>query len=730
MRLLRFRALLPLLSLPALWLAGCGGFNGVVTPTLSSINPATIAAGSAGFTLTASGTNFTSGTRIILDGIPQTTKVVSNSQLTASITAAQILNPGDISVGVLKADTTSSNVLTLKVTGQGPQGPKLTSISPSSVASGSPDFTLTATGTSFVSGSVITLNGAGITTTFDSATQLHATIPASKVAVAGTINVGVLDTSNKLSNELPLTITGTIPSAPPTLTALNPATVITGSPAITLTATGTNFVNGSKITWNGLALTTTFVSATSVQATIPVEDLATPMTANVAVLNPDSTISNVLPFVVAVNPSTSPTLTSISPSKAVVGAPAFTMTLTGLNFAPGAVAKWAGQPLPTTVVSNTQLTAQVPASDLVSVGQFPITVTNTASSASNPVPFYVGINIFFGEVNDLVWDSARKLLYLSEPGSSSKNPNSVVAIDPVTLVQKATFAGGAGSEPNHLAISDDGKYLYVGLDGMGKVQRLLLPGLTADISIPLGSDPSLGNYFALDLQVAPGTPKTIAVSKGIAHSIILAQGGIAIYDDAVQRPTVVTPTTQPQNVLIDTIQWGTDATAIYAANNENASGDFYQLAVNSSGVTLVSDNVNFFPVPNSRIHFDRGNKLLYGDDGLVVNPVLATQVGNFVSSGAMVPDSGIGNAYFIGQPSSQNGTVGYLVQSFNISAFTPVSTLSLYNVQGVPQHMIRWGTDGLAFNTAKITNCVVSPCNTGDGRLYILSGPFVTKTTP
>jgi hypothetical protein len=331
-----------------------------------------------------------------------------------------------------------------------------------------------------------------------------------------------------------------------------------------------------------------------------------------------------------------------------------------------------------------------------------------------------------------VWDSSRNLLYLSEPGSSSKNPNSVVAIDPVTLVQKATFAGGAGSEPDHLALSDDGKYLYVGLDGMGKVQRLLLPGLTPDISIPLGSDPRLGNYFALDLQVAPGAPKTIAVSKGIpiAHSIIQAQGGIAIYDDAVQRPTVVTPTTQPQNVLIDTIQWGTDATTIYAANNENASGDFYQLAVNSSGVTLVSDHVNFFPVPNSRIHFDRGNKLLYGDDGLVVDPVAATQVGNFVSTGAMVPDSGIGNAYFVGQPSSQNGTVGYLVQSFNISAFTPVSTLLLYNVQGVPQHMIRWGTAGLAFNTAKITNCVVSPCNTGDGRLYILSGPFVTKTTP
>ena len=149
----------------------------MVTPTLSSINPATVTAGSGAFTLTASGSNFTGGTRIVWDGIPLATKVVSNSELSAEITAAQILYPGDISVGVVKSDTTSSNALTLKITGQGPQGPKLTSISPSSVASGSADFTLTATGVGFASGDVITLNGAGITSTFDSSTQLARNCP-------------------------------------------------------------------------------------------------------------------------------------------------------------------------------------------------------------------------------------------------------------------------------------------------------------------------------------------------------------------------------------------------------------------------------------------------------------------------------------------------------------------------------------------------------------------------
>ena len=41
----------------------------MVTPTLSSISPTTVAAGGAGFTLTATGTNFVSGTVILWDGV-------------------------------------------------------------------------------------------------------------------------------------------------------------------------------------------------------------------------------------------------------------------------------------------------------------------------------------------------------------------------------------------------------------------------------------------------------------------------------------------------------------------------------------------------------------------------------------------------------------------------------------------------------------------------------------
>ena len=715
-------------------LTGCGGFKGVVAPTLTSVSPSTVAAGSNAFTLTATGTNFTDGTQLLWDGEVQSTKFISNTQLSISVTTTQIATAGTVTIRAMKPDTTTSGPVTLTITGTPPPTFSLTSISPSTIAAGSPDFTLAATGTGFVSGDVITLNGVAANTTFESATQMHATVPAADVANPGTIAVAVQDASKNNSNSLPLTVSGAFVGKPPTLTSLSPNTINALSPAFTLTANGTGFESGSQIVWNGTSLTTTFVSSTEVTASVAASYLTMVGVENVAVLNPEGTISNTLPFKLTVSPTTTPTVVSISPTKAAVSSPGFTLTLNGMNFAAGCVAYFGNDPLPTTVVSDTQLTAQVPASDLTAVAEVPVTAKNPQSQQSNPIPFLVGMNIFFGAVNDVVWDAPRNIMYISQPSTSTKNPNTVIAIDPISLSVLWTYSPGAGSEPNHLALSDDKKYLYVGLDGLGTVERLTLGNQTAvpDISISLGSDPNLGKYYAMDIEIDPVQSSTIAVARGVssAVSIVQAQGGVAVYDNATQRPNVVTPTTQAGNVLLDTIQWSTDGNTIWGVNNENYQGNLYTLGVAANGVNLVSDHPNLFPIPNLRIHYDATTKLLYGDDGIAVDPVTATQAGNFVASGIMVTDSTIGNAYFVGQSASQYLTVAYLVQSFNLTKFTPVATLPLYQVQGVPQHVVRWGSNGLAFATKKVTNCIVSPCSIQDGRLFIIFGPFVTQTAP
>jgi hypothetical protein len=62
--------------------------------------------------------------------------------------------------------------------------------------------------------------------------------------------------------------------------------------------TGSNFLSGASVQWNGSARTTTFVSASQLTATIGSADIAAAGTAQVKVANPDGSVSNALPFTI------------------------------------------------------------------------------------------------------------------------------------------------------------------------------------------------------------------------------------------------------------------------------------------------------------------------------------------------------------------------------------------------------------------------------------------------
>jgi len=125
--------------------------------------------------------------------------------------------------------------------------PGLTSLTPSSAATGGAGFTLAVTGTGFAASSVVRWNGANRTTTFVSSTQLQAAIPASDLAVSGTAQVTVFTPApgGGTSAALPFTIGGT-----PTLT-VSATSVTTGAP---VTVTLTNGFGGST-DWLALATT-------------------------------------------------------------------------------------------------------------------------------------------------------------------------------------------------------------------------------------------------------------------------------------------------------------------------------------------------------------------------------------------------------------------------------------------------------------------------------------------
>src|SRR6185295_19013546 len=71
--------------------------------------------------------------------------------------------------------------------------------------------------------------------------------------------------------------------------------------------------------------------------------------------------------------------------------------------------------------------------------------------------------------NDVVYNPTDQLLYVSVPASVGIGGNTIVSINPATgEVGSPVFVG---SDPNKLAMSDDGHSLYVFLEGAYAVRR-------------------------------------------------------------------------------------------------------------------------------------------------------------------------------------------------------------------------------------------------------------------
>jgi len=180
-------------------------------------------------------------------------------------------------------------------------------------------------------------------------------------------------------------LTWTVEAPPCTLSSLTPSNTTAGSGLTAITITGAGFVSGATGTFGGNAKTVTYVSATQVTMTIIAADIATAGTYVVVVSNPGVAASNALSFSVAPAATTYPSITSLSPPSATAGGAGFTLTINGSNFlsAGGSVAQWGSAALTTTYVSATQLTAAVPAGDIMVAGTDYVSVVNGSLTSNN-----------------------------------------------------------------------------------------------------------------------------------------------------------------------------------------------------------------------------------------------------------------------------------------------------------------------------------------------------------
>jgi hypothetical protein len=266
--------------------------------------------------------------------------------------------------------------------------PEVTSVSPNEGIVGSVGPTVIVSGKNFVPRTVVQLDGAALVTTYVSANELRATIPTSKLATTGALRVsaGTSPPGGGASAE----VTFSVVNPKPTLTSVSPTSALLGAQSLTFTASGSGFVVGAKIVFDGLDLSTTRTNDTTLTATVPASKLQNAGSVFVVVVNPapGGGASQSIAFTVA-NPTV--TLSNVSPPVVVVGAPATTVSLTGAGFVPASSVTFNGAPVSSTFNSASSLTAIVPASALASAGSFPLVVTNPSpgGGVSTPVQLRV-----------------------------------------------------------------------------------------------------------------------------------------------------------------------------------------------------------------------------------------------------------------------------------------------------------------------------------------------------
>jgi trimeric autotransporter adhesin len=252
--------------------------------------------------------------------------------------------------------------------------------------------------------------------------------------------------------------------------------------------------------------------------------------------------------------------------------------------------------------------------------------------------------------NDLVFNPADGRIYASIPSRAGVLGNRIAAIDPQTGAITSSIP--VGSEPRKLALADDGRTLYVGLDGAGAVRRVDLVKQTAELQFSLGRqglfDVGTGPNFAGDIKVLPGHPESVAVAR-TAYAGTPRGTGVAVYDNGVPRPQIL-KYFSGNNV----IAFGELPSRLYGYDQEETTFEFRRMTVAASGV-LPGDSISGLISGVVDIQYDHGR--IYTSSGLIVDPEAATVVGQFpgipsqpFGPGPVVPvlpDSAARRVYFV-----------------------------------------------------------------------------------
>ena len=200
-----------------------------------------------------------------------------------------------------------------------------------------------------------------------------------------------------------------------------------------------------------------------------------------------------------------PTITSIAPSSATAGGPGFTLTVNGTGFYAGSVVQVNGVGRTTTLVSATQLTASILASDIATQGTDQITVFNPSLTVpgGTSAPFPLTVTPAAGP---------PPVLTSAAPGLAAQGAGRLQ----LTL-QGANFRPGAMVviSPKLASLGNSNGHTQAGDIAVLTVNRISTTLMTATVSLSPGATVGLR---AIDVLNADGTSTATLIGPAAAGS--------------------------------------------------------------------------------------------------------------------------------------------------------------------------------------------------------------------
>lgn len=294
--------------------------------------------------------------------------------------------------------------------------------------------------------------------------------------------------------------------------------------------------------------------------------------------------------------------------------------------------------------------------------------------------------------NDVVYNAADGAVYASRPSRAGADGNSITRIDPRS--GQIGQSVHVGSEPNILALSDDGHTLYTSLDGAFGVRRFDTTTGQAGLQFSIGRGQSVNAedapYAVADLAVVPGDPNRVAVARSLPE-MSPPGAGVAIFENGIIKPQ-----TSPSGY--DAAMWVAFSPV---SQTRIFGGGAYQVGlrimdISANGVTDVSGPYIVY-VRKVKADVDR----VFDSLGHVIDPKSNVMLGtypikrdpDFADLPAFVPDVASRRVIF----AARDNNNFLSVRAYDLNSFLETGSLTLPIEPGAyPKELIRYGSNGLA----------------------------------